>query len=258
MAGPSEKCSLGFTLIELLVVISIVALLIAILLPALRQARAMAQQMSCTSNLRQIAIASLSYSQDHEDWIPPTRFAGYLVGRDHLRYNTWRSNLTPYLTGRAANNDIWQLSLAGAGAAQFAELDRYNAVWHQVRCPAVEGRTQVNGRDGFFLTYGMSTARFTYADGEGMQGLTSPAGPFRRRADATTESATLAYADAIGSEYFYPEAKIYVLPDTFELLLPALHPHNTYSTVFLDGHTEVLDSDEMWDIDARHWDFIAQ
>lgn len=57
----------GFTLIELLVVISIIALLIAILLPALTQARAVAQGAACLSNQRQIGLAMVMYLGDNDD-----------------------------------------------------------------------------------------------------------------------------------------------------------------------------------------------
>ena len=61
------KKNYGFTLIELLVVIAIIALLLSIIMPALGLAKEVARRVVCSSNLKQLALANLTYAQENED-----------------------------------------------------------------------------------------------------------------------------------------------------------------------------------------------
>ena len=57
----------AFTLIELLVVIAIIAILAAILFPVFARARENARRSSCQSNLKQIALGMVQYTQDYDE-----------------------------------------------------------------------------------------------------------------------------------------------------------------------------------------------
>jgi prepilin-type N-terminal cleavage/methylation domain-containing protein/prepilin-type processing-associated H-X9-DG protein len=57
----------GFTLIELLVVIAIIAILAAILFPVFARARENARRASCQSNMKQIMLGVVQYTQDYDE-----------------------------------------------------------------------------------------------------------------------------------------------------------------------------------------------
>ena len=95
----------GFTLIELLVVIAIIAILAAILFPVFAKAREKARQASCSSNLKQIALAFIQYTSDYDEQLPYCCAAQSRSSSPSLNLIPW------WRPGNYASTDIRYLGL---------------------------------------------------------------------------------------------------------------------------------------------------
>lgn len=119
----------GFTLVELLVVIGIIALLISILLPALSNAREQGKRVKCLSNIRQIAAAFVTYTNEKTNGYCFPAGARYpaapVANGQCVKEYDWiwwqtkpiggrpvpdpdQSRIAPYITGAHFNADVFR------------------------------------------------------------------------------------------------------------------------------------------------------
>jgi len=85
----------GFTLIELLVVIAIIAILAAILFPVFGRARENARRASCISNLHQIGLGFMQYTQDYDERLPYGKIND--TEGNAIEGTQWNTSIQPYL-----------------------------------------------------------------------------------------------------------------------------------------------------------------
>lgn len=79
MRATRRSSPLGLTLIELMVVVAVVGLLAALLLPAVQAAREAGRRVRCVNNLRQLGIATASYSAIYDAFQPGATANGYSI-----------------------------------------------------------------------------------------------------------------------------------------------------------------------------------
>lgn len=183
MARPSAERTWqrhrAFSLVELLVVIAIIAVLSGLLLATVGPVKSLVRRTQCASNLRQIGLGILAYTQDWEGHFPA-----------HLRYNT---SSWPYAFGD------W-----GGIIGQSSSYFRANFYWDYLPAPRAtyycpDGvRLQTQYMTDIQLswlafpgrgTYWMPVINYTYFCGTDENGNNQRAGP--RGTWAATARSTL-------------------------------------------------------------------
>jgi prepilin-type N-terminal cleavage/methylation domain-containing protein len=118
----------GFTLVELLVVIAIIGVLVALLLPAVQAARSAANRMSCSNNLKQLALATHNFHDTQRFMLPA--FIGD-NSQDPDGWATWGALILPYMEG-SNQSDRWDLQQR----ASYQTPEAYQMQPQAFVCPA--------------------------------------------------------------------------------------------------------------------------
>ena len=117
-------------------VIAIIAILAALLMPSLKRALEAGRTALCQSNLHQIGIGVVSYTQDNDGWMPVASGDGhYVVAR------AWRQDLSTYgeyLPGGPHDGAIYHcpstsqytMDLIRSGNAEYARCKTAGYGWN--------------------------------------------------------------------------------------------------------------------------------
>ncbi|QEG40151.1 DUF1559 domain-containing protein [Roseimaritima ulvae] len=93
------RARMGFTLVELLVVIAIIGVLVGLLLPAVQAAREAARRMSCSNQMKQIALGTHNFHDTYGKFPYATR--DRLAGDDGSTWATGHIQILPFIEGDA-------------------------------------------------------------------------------------------------------------------------------------------------------------
>lgn len=132
VARPTRAAA--FTLVELLTVIAIIAVLAAILIPTVGTVRGTARKSACATNLRQIALATLSYAGDNRGQLPGAKTVNASTGAV-----TWTSMYRAIRNPAVNAVDFSDTSSVESSRQYATQLNGYldttkeDTLW---RCPA--------------------------------------------------------------------------------------------------------------------------
>ena len=207
----------SFTLIELLVVIAIIAILAAMLLPALNRARESARRITCLSQLKTMASATLMYADQNGERIPPG-----------LRYNSW-----------SAGNFWWSVLIQTVNSkAPSRNYDTAMTGYYKIFvCPTEKSPTGKDLPNFRYTHYGVNYRFVHYS------------APVRKMTTASKPSEVVMQMDSnVRDNYAIKEDK-----NSTSTGPSQRHVRNRSNTSYLDGHAE----NRLWSQDTYKYKKLA-
>jgi Tol biopolymer transport system component/type II secretory pathway pseudopilin PulG len=135
----------GITLIDSLVIIGVLGVMALLVVPAVRNARAAARQVTCVDNLRQIGLALHNYHSAH-DCLPMSQVRGEGHGNGHSVFTL----ILPYLE-QAPTYNMYNFSLENGHESNLTAVRTRVATFE---CPDNEDAGNVKARDVRALSEG--------------------------------------------------------------------------------------------------------
>jgi prepilin-type N-terminal cleavage/methylation domain-containing protein/prepilin-type processing-associated H-X9-DG protein len=163
----------GFTLIELLVVIAIISILVGLLLPAVQKVREAASRMSCSNNIKQMALALHGYHDAHGK-LPPGRDSNDFSAHAYILPYIEQENIHRLISFNVPVNII----TPGVNATAMATpIKTYMCPSEPGRAPAAWAPTNYRVNQGSGILWGLPS-------GSGANStLPKPNGPFFLNSD---------------------------------------------------------------------------
>jgi len=210
----------AFTLIELLVVIAIIAILAAMLLPALSQAKDRAWVVNCLNNQKQLALGTLLYATDNNDFLPPSDYQGVtMYGGGYWPGTTIAGGMTLDAAVNAVQN-----------ALKLGPIFKYCPNPGSYHCPA--DRRYKNRRPGTHWAYD------SYSKVDGINGGMWDTEPVRKQSLLKDPTRALLFVEEADSRNHNLGTWV-INAKTHEWVDPLAAFHGIQSGISLgDGHAE--------------------
>ncbi|MDA3963346.1 MAG: DUF1559 domain-containing protein [Planctomycetota bacterium] len=246
----------AFTLIELLVVVSIIAVLAALLLPAVGMARDGARSAQCFSNLRQLGLGIISYTDSWHGMLPPDR--RFLPGNSEL---TWDSHLVA--------SELYDFNSNTSVSNAFNWAARGNRSRGVFSCPSSPSSITIWHSNS---EYGLNSVLCPYVNWNPSNSTNQPYGVERVTQIATVARSTETYliGDATNIRNESGTMKYYTTSGLPTGLLkndppsPSngidLRHRGGVNITFVDGHVERVNKKDLpiSDVTGEHWSYHPQ